>query len=112
MATNTQLAHRPSILQDLEAGRPMEIDALYSVPLEMARLVGVATPTLDLLVALIRVKARARGLYAALIGCPMAGEKCPAVARSTGCKFFCSAKLCERLIQLCETPCLLCRDSR
>jgi 2-dehydropantoate 2-reductase len=65
VAINTQLQHRPSILQDLQAGRPMEIDALYSVPLDMARLVGVATPTLDLLVSLIKVKARARGLYAA-----------------------------------------------
>jgi 2-dehydropantoate 2-reductase len=63
VATNTQLAHRPSILQDLEAGRPMEIDALYSVPLDMARLHGVATPTLDLLVTMIAVKARAAGLY-------------------------------------------------
>ncbi len=63
VATNTQLAHRPSILQDLEAGRPMEIDALYSVPLDMARLHGIATPTLDLLVAMIKVKARAAGLY-------------------------------------------------
>jgi 2-dehydropantoate 2-reductase len=63
VATNTQLAHRPSILQDLEAGRPMEIDALYSVPLELARLHGIATPTLDLLVAMIMVKARAAGLY-------------------------------------------------
>jgi 2-dehydropantoate 2-reductase len=41
----------------------MEIDPLYSVPLELARMMGVATPTLDLLVALIKVKARARGLY-------------------------------------------------
>ncbi len=64
VATNTPLQHRPSILQDLQAGRPMEVDALYSVPLDMARLVGVATPTLDLLVSLIKVKARARGLYA------------------------------------------------
>jgi 2-dehydropantoate 2-reductase len=63
VAANMQLAHRPSILQDLEAGRPMEIDALYSVPLEMARMTGVATPTLDLLVAMIMVKARAAGLY-------------------------------------------------
>ena len=45
VATNRQLAHRPSILQDLEAGRPMEIDALYTVPLEMARLLNVAAPT-------------------------------------------------------------------
>jgi 2-dehydropantoate 2-reductase len=65
IAINTLLQHRPSILQDLQAGRPMEIDALYSVPLDMARLVGVPTPTLDLLVSLIKVKARARGLYAA-----------------------------------------------
>jgi len=63
-AINTHLQHRPSILQDLQANRPMEIDALYSVPLDLARLTGVATPTLDLLVSLIKVKARARGLYA------------------------------------------------
>ena len=62
-AANAQLAHRPSILQDLEAGRLMEIDALYSVPLDMAHMAGVATPTLDLIVALIRLKARALGLY-------------------------------------------------
>jgi 2-dehydropantoate 2-reductase len=62
-AINTHLQHRPSILQDLQASRPMEIDALYSVPLDMARLMGVPTPTLDLLVSLIKVKARARGLY-------------------------------------------------
>ena len=41
----------------------MEIDALYSLVLEMARLAEVPTPTLDLLVSLIKVKARARGLY-------------------------------------------------
>ncbi len=63
VAANTRLAHRPSILQDLEAGRPMEIDALYTVPLDMARMMGVATPMLDLLVALIKVKAQAAGLY-------------------------------------------------
>lgn len=62
-ATNQRLAHRPSILQDLTAGRPMEIEALYGVPLEMARLAGVPTPMLDVLVGLIKVKARARGLY-------------------------------------------------
>ena len=61
--TNRRLAHRPSILQDLAAGRPMEIEALYGVPLEMARLAGVPTPMLDILIGLIKVKARARGLY-------------------------------------------------
>ena len=65
VATNTKLAHRPSILQDLEAGRPMEIDALYTVPLDMARLLGVVTPTLDLLVSMIKVRAHAAGLYRA-----------------------------------------------
>ena len=56
-------AHKTSILQDLELGRPMEIDALYTVPLEMARLQGIATPTLDLLAALVRTRARTAGLY-------------------------------------------------
>jgi 2-dehydropantoate 2-reductase len=63
--TNKRLAHRPSILQDLTAGRPMEIEALYGVPLQLARMAGVPTPMLDVLVGLIKVKARARGLYGA-----------------------------------------------
>jgi 2-dehydropantoate 2-reductase len=61
--TNKRLAHRPSILQDLTAGRPMEIEALYGVPLQMARMTGVKTPMIDVLVSLIKVKARARELY-------------------------------------------------
>jgi len=63
VATNTKLAHRPSILQDLEANRRMEIDALYSVPLQMAQAAGIPMPTLTTLAALIRVKAREKGLY-------------------------------------------------
>ena len=63
VATNMTLGHRPSILQDLLAGRPMEIDALYTVPLEMARIVGVPMPTLELLVSLIKVRAHTAGLY-------------------------------------------------
>ena len=65
VATNMQLAHRPSILQDLEAGRPMEVDALYTVPLEMARLMDVPTPTLDPRGSDDQLKARAMGLYQA-----------------------------------------------
>jgi 2-dehydropantoate 2-reductase len=57
------LDHKPSSLQDLELGRPMEIDGVFDAPLELARMVGVATPTLDLLVALAKVRARAAGLY-------------------------------------------------
>jgi 2-dehydropantoate 2-reductase len=64
VAINTNLGHRPSILQDLLAGRPMEIDALYSVPLELAASLGVPMPTLEMLVGLIKVRARAAGLYA------------------------------------------------
>lgn len=47
------LLHKTSILQDYELGRPMEIDAFYTVLLEMARANGVATPTLDMLVAIL-----------------------------------------------------------
>lgn len=57
------IAHKPSILQDLEQGRPMEIDALFTVPLRLAREHGVATPTLALTVALAVQAARAAGLY-------------------------------------------------
>jgi len=63
IAANTQLAHRPSILQDLLAERKMEINSLYVTPLEMARAAGVPMPTLELLAALIKVRARAAGLY-------------------------------------------------
>jgi 2-dehydropantoate 2-reductase len=63
VATNTKLGHRPSVLQDLMAGRPMEIDALYSVPLELAKSAGVPVPTISTLAALIRVRAREEGIY-------------------------------------------------
>ncbi len=55
--------HRPSILQDLDKGRPMEIDAQVTVPVELAHDAGVPTPTLDLLAGLMRARARTAGLY-------------------------------------------------
>ncbi len=55
--------HVSSIVQDLQLGRPMEIDAIFRAPLEIARLAGVPTPTLDLLVALATARARKAGLY-------------------------------------------------
>ena len=61
--SQSSMAHKPSILQDLEAGRPMEIDGMFDAPLALARLAGVATPTLDLLVALCKVRASSAGLY-------------------------------------------------
>jgi len=64
VAHSRGIDHKPSILQDLELGRPMEIDGIFDAPLELARMVGVPTPTLDLLVAMVKVRARAAGLYA------------------------------------------------
>jgi 2-dehydropantoate 2-reductase len=65
IARGRSSTHKPSILQDLELGRPMEIDGIYTVPLELAGMMGVATPVLDLLVALMKVRARGAGLYGA-----------------------------------------------
>ncbi len=55
-------AHKTSMLQDLERGRPMEIDPLVSVVQEMGRLVGVPTPTIDVVLALVRQRAKVVGL--------------------------------------------------
>jgi len=54
--------HKPSIVQDLERGRPLELDAMFTVPAELGKLVGVATPLLDLMLALMRLRARSAGL--------------------------------------------------
>jgi 2-dehydropantoate 2-reductase len=56
-------AHRTSMLQDLERGRPMEIDPLVTVVQEMGQLVGVPTPTIDVVLALVRQRARTAGLH-------------------------------------------------
>jgi len=56
-------AHKTSMLQDLERGRPMEIDALVTAVQEMGRLAEVPTPTIDIVLALIRQRARQAGCY-------------------------------------------------
>ncbi|MEO6928555.1 MAG: ketopantoate reductase C-terminal domain-containing protein, partial [Casimicrobiaceae bacterium] len=56
-------AVRTSMLQDVDGGRPLEIDALLSSVREIAARVGVATPGLDALTGLVRLKARTLGLY-------------------------------------------------
>ena len=56
-------AHRTSMLQDLEKGRAMEIDALVTSVQELGRLVGVATPAIDIVLALVRQRAEVAGLY-------------------------------------------------
>ena len=57
------MSHKPSMLQDYERHRPMEIDALISMPVAFARAAGVATPTLDVIAALAIRRAADRGLY-------------------------------------------------
>lgn len=57
--------HKPSMLQDLERGRMIELDALLGSVAELGRLVGVATPMLDAVYALTRQRARKLGCYPA-----------------------------------------------
>jgi 2-dehydropantoate 2-reductase len=56
-------AHKTSMLQDLERGRPMEIDALVAAVQEMGRVVNVDTPYIDAVLALVRQRAREAGCY-------------------------------------------------
>jgi 2-dehydropantoate 2-reductase len=57
------IAHKTSMLQDYERGRPMEIEAQLMAPLAFARAAGVATPALDALVPIAAFKAAQKGLY-------------------------------------------------
>lgn len=56
-------AFKTSMLQDVEAQRPLEIDQLLSAPLEIAGLLGVQTPNIDALTGLARLFAQGKGLY-------------------------------------------------
>ena len=56
-------AHKTSMLQDLERGRPMEIDALVTAVAELGDIVGVDTPMLDAVLALVQLRAKTAGLY-------------------------------------------------
>lgn len=58
-------AHRTSMLQDLDAGRPMEIDALVGSVQELGRITGTPTPTIDTVLALVALRGRVAGLYGA-----------------------------------------------
>jgi 2-dehydropantoate 2-reductase len=62
-AARKAVGHKMSMLQDLERGRSMEIDALVTVVQELGRLTGVATPTIDMLLALVQERAERAGLY-------------------------------------------------
>ena len=50
--------HKMSMLQDLERGRSMEIEPLVGVIQELGRLTAVPTPTTDVVLALVRQRAR------------------------------------------------------
>lgn len=56
-------AHRTSMWQDLDQGRPMEIDALVGSVQELGRLTETPTPTIDTVLALVQLRARSAGLY-------------------------------------------------
>jgi 2-dehydropantoate 2-reductase len=55
--------HKPSILQDYELGRAMEIDVLVRAPAAFARAANLSTPLLDMLAGLAIQRARDKGLY-------------------------------------------------
>ena len=61
-ATNVG-AHRTSMLQDLDQGRPMEIDALVTAISELGQIVDVPTPAINTVLALVQQKAELAECY-------------------------------------------------
>ena len=57
------IGHKPSTRQDIEAGRPLEIDPLVTAVLELAAGLGIETPTLAHVSALLKLQAETLGLY-------------------------------------------------
>ena len=55
-------AHKPSMLQDFELKRPLEIPSILTAPQAFARMTGVPTPRLDTLIALLKRRVRSAGL--------------------------------------------------
>ena len=56
-------AFKTSMLQDVEAGRPIELDSIVGAAQEIARHFDLPTPHIDALLGLTRLFARTRGLY-------------------------------------------------
>jgi 2-dehydropantoate 2-reductase len=56
-------AFRTSMLQDMQAGKPVELDAMVTAVQEIGRLTNVATPCTDALLGLARLSFRQRGIY-------------------------------------------------
>jgi 2-dehydropantoate 2-reductase len=64
MAVTRKLgAFKTSMLQDAEAGKALEIDALVTVVHEIGKQVGVPTPSIDVLLGMARLYGRVHGLY-------------------------------------------------
>jgi len=59
------ISHKPSMLQDYERGRPMEVEAQLVATLAFARAANVPAPALETVVPLVAFKAAAKGLYSA-----------------------------------------------
>ena len=53
--------HRTSMLQDVTAGRPTELDALLGVVIELSRIVQIGTPSLQLVYDLCKFRSRIPG---------------------------------------------------
>ena len=62
-AAGAVVGHKMSMLQDLERGRMLEIDAIVTAVQELGRLVGVATPTIDTVLSLAQERGRQAGVY-------------------------------------------------
>ena len=56
-------SHKTSMLQDLELSRPLEIDAILGSVQELGQITKTSTPTIDTVLAIIKLKAKTAGLY-------------------------------------------------
>jgi len=63
LASGMKLQHKPSMLQDLERNRAMEIDSQLAILRDFARQAKVVTPVLDRLLPILMVRARSAGSY-------------------------------------------------
>jgi len=58
-----KVPHKPSMLQDIERGRAMEIDSAYLITQDLARQAGVPTPVHDMIVPMLVLRAKLAGCF-------------------------------------------------
>jgi 2-dehydropantoate 2-reductase len=75
-------AHRTSMLQDLEGGRPLELDALLTSVQEMGRFARIETPYIDVILALTQQLGRTLRLYPAFPASLVAASDAPQLGHS------------------------------